>query len=138
MRQQSEMPARIKPEWAGQAWRSHNNIWTYNRANGEEIGRFVTLPLLGGLVVAVSTEVYSPVEVTQIAMARSLINLAFDDDARLTSTSRLLEAAEQIGNRPQLVSELQARQIATDEHGPDEAWALPLWGLDERVQITSA
>jgi hypothetical protein len=102
----------------------------YNRDNGETIHQEVNLSQLGSLIVRVTEMTYKPEELREIAWATSVINLAFEDAARLTSTHWLLQAAVTEGECPELVEQLRARQQGTAEHGPDETWALPYWGLE--------
>lgn len=131
--------ARIDENWATQI--RPIDIWRYNRGNAEEIHLGINLADLGGLVVRFSDDIWLPDEFEENGRLWSQIVLAFDEPARATLTSRLIDAAtSQRGEESTLVRQFKNRfSFDQVDHDFDEHWLIPVRALDivQSAELTS-
>jgi hypothetical protein len=122
--------ARIDGLWAEQDWEAQTLIRDFNRVGSEDVHNVISIERFGGLIIACSEALYNRDEAELMASTRSVVNLAFGEPARITSTSDLVTAALVAGDRPGLVNQLMWRQLGSSVHGPDEPWILPAHALE--------
>lgn len=118
----AQMEGLIDPQWALEVDKKHVDIWTYNGLGGEEIVADLDLRVLGGLTVPFGQELYTPEKAQRLVHISRLINLAFEEDGRLTLLRELVQAAARNdGTNHEHIKPFQARALTL----PDEVWLIP-------------
>jgi len=130
--------ARIRPEWAEQVSEASAQIWHYNRIEAKNVNREVDLRLLGGLTLERFSVERDWSETARAKEYGPVVDLAFAQPNRRTTTDWLIEAALAV-DRKLLAEQVEARRSWSHPMANEEIWVFPVSALEieERVRTVT-
>lgn len=131
----AEVLGEISGVWPDEVAEAHIDIWTHNRTFAENVGHDLDLLALGGLVLRFSAETYPEDRAKELGGRRRLVNLAFEEDGRLTLGHSIIEAIKTQKTRDNISAKFVDGAVGPYESA---AWLIPVTAIDVIRHITSS